>query len=112
VWRGGPGDPRSSRCEVAHPVVLVGKHHDPARRVEERHGAPGVVVDVDPGRRREVVGVVGPRAVELAVADDDTAGIEDLALVLGEEVTCTSCSCGGLRRLCIPSVRIRLLRSA
>ena len=70
-------------CAGSSPLVVVGEDDDPAWRVEERHGAPGGNLDVDPRRRWEVVGVVGPRAVELAVADDDTASIEDEALVLG-----------------------------
>jgi len=64
---------------------------------------------VDPRRRREVVGVVGLRAVELAVPNDDPPCIEDLALVfghgiaaarrrpgdaLGEEPACTSRTSG------------------
>jgi|GEM_PF-4203766 len=108
AWQAGA--PLHLRCEVAHLVVFFGEHHDPARRVEERYGAPGGIADVDPRRRREVVGLVGPRAVELAVADDDTAGIEDFTLVLGhgfatprrqpgdalgKEPACTSCSCSG-----------------
>ncbi len=39
-----------------------------------------------PGRGREVVGVIGARPVELAVADYDTAGIGDETLVFGHGV--------------------------
>ncbi|MDA8038698.1 MAG: hypothetical protein M0Z69_05960 [Actinomycetota bacterium] len=81
---GGPAGPLGSPCKAVDPV-LVGEHHDAARRVEERHGAPGGILDVDARRRWLVVWVagrrvVGPRPVELAVADDDTADFEDEAL--------------------------------
>ena len=38
---------------------------------------------MDPRWRGEIVGVIDVRSIELAVADDDTAGIEDETLVFG-----------------------------
>ena len=57
---GGTGGPLGSRCKAVDPV-LVGEQHDAARRVEERHGAPGAILDVDARRCWQVVWVAGRR---------------------------------------------------
>ena len=41
VWRSRPGGPLGSRCEIAHPVVLVGEH--PAENHSTAGRSPMVV---------------------------------------------------------------------